>query len=93
MTTATITEWRQIDEKTMVQELREAAERLNSSDGEVSLDFSAVRRLTSGTLGALEKLAYKAEEIAVKVRLRGVNVDVYKVLKLAGVTNRVTFVN
>src|ERR1039458_4797910 len=41
-----------------------------------------VRRIDSSELRALENLAKVAEEKSVKVALSGVNVDVYKVLKL-----------
>ena len=51
-------------------------------DGEVTLDFSSVRRIDPGALRAMEELARMADEKDVKVVLRGVNVDVYKVLKL-----------
>jgi hypothetical protein len=39
----------------------------------------------------MEKLAGVADDKAVKVVLRGVNVDVYKVLKLVNLTPRFSF--
>ncbi len=51
--------------------------------GDVVIDFSPVRRLASGDLRELRKLAHAAEEKSVKVGLCGVDVFVYRVLKLA----------
>ena len=52
-----------------------------------------MRRIDSSALRALEEFARIADEKAVKVVLRGVNVDVYKVLKLVKLTRRFSFVN
>jgi anti-anti-sigma regulatory factor len=41
---------------------------------------------------ALEELADRADEKGIKVALRGVNVDVYKVLKLVKLSSRFAFV-
>ena len=41
----------------------------------------------------MEELARLADEKAVKIVLRGVNVDVYKVLKLVKLSPRFNFVN
>ena len=59
--------------------------------GEVVLDFSSVRRIDPSALRAMEKLAGIADDKAVKVVLRGVNVDIYKVLKLVKLTPRFSF--
>jgi anti-anti-sigma regulatory factor len=83
--------WLEIDGEHLVQALQDAGEKLNSADGEVVLDFSSVRRIEPSALGALEKLAGTADDKAVKVVLRGVNVDVYKVLKLVKLTPRFSF--
>lgn len=83
--------WFHIDGERVVPALQEALEKLASADGELALDFASVRRVDSAALGALEKLACAAESKAVKVVLRGVNVDVYKVLKLLNLTPRFSF--
>ena len=57
------------------------------------LDFSSVRRLDTGGLRALEDFVGAADGKTVKVTLRGVNVDVYKVLKLARLSSRFSIVN
>jgi anti-anti-sigma regulatory factor len=82
-----------IDETRMVSALREAGEKLEGTEGEAVLDFSSVRRIDSSALRAMEELARIADEKSVKVALRGVNVDVYKVLKLVKLTRRFSFVN
>lgn len=82
-----------IDEQRVALELKEAGEKLDSAEGELFLDFSSVRRIDSSALRAMEEFARIADEKAVKVVLRGVNVDVYKVLKLVKLTQRFSFVN
>jgi len=80
-----------IDEERVVDALREAADKLDSSDGEVVLDFSSVRKIAPSAIQALENLASVANNKSVKVVLRGVNVDVYKVLKLVKLAPRFSF--
>jgi anti-anti-sigma regulatory factor len=82
-----------IDEKRAAPALHEAGEKLDRAEGEAVLDFSSVRRVDSSTLRALEEFARTADEKAVKVVLRGVSVDVYKVFKLVKLTRRFTFVS
>ena len=82
-----------IDEERIVPALQEAGGNLDCAQGEAVLDFSSVRRIDSSGLRALEEFARIADEKAVKVVLRGVNVDVYKVLKLVKLTQRFSFVN
>jgi len=80
-----------IEEKRVVATLQEVAEGLDESQGETVLDFSSVRRIDSKTLQALEDLARVADQKGVKIVLRGVKVDVYKVLKLVKLTQRFFF--
>ncbi len=82
-----------IDEEHIVPALQEAGANLDRTQGEAVLDFSSVHRIDSSGLRALEEFARIADEKAVKVVLRGVNVDVYKVLKLVKLSQRVSFVN
>ena len=93
MSMAMIAVFLNIDEDRVVLALREAGGSLDSTQGEAVLDFSSVRRIDSGALQALEEFARIAEEKAVKVALRGVNVDAYKVLKLVKLTQRFSFMN
>ena len=84
-------EWLEIDGERVVQGLQAAREALDSAQNDVVLDFSSVRRIDPSALRAMEKLAGIADEKAVKVVLRGVNVDIYKVLKLVKLTSRFSF--
>jgi anti-anti-sigma regulatory factor len=81
-----------MDEQRLAPALQEAGEKLESADGEVVLDFSSVRRIDANALQAMEEFAHKADEKAVKVVVRSVNVDVYKVLKLVKLASRFSFV-
>ena len=76
----------------MVLALHEAEEKLESAEGEVVLDFSSVRRVDPSAIRAMEEFANAADDKGVKVVLRGVNVDVYKVLKLVKLASRFSFV-
>jgi anti-anti-sigma regulatory factor len=82
-----------IDEKRVVPALQEAASSLDCAQGEAVLDFGSIRRIDSAALQALEDFARAADDKNVRVVLRGVNVDVYKVLKLVKLTQRFSFVN
>ena len=82
-----------IDGENVAETLQEACEKLDSADGEVVLDFSSVRRIDPSALTAMEKLAGAADDKDVKVVLRGVHVEVYKVLKLMKVASRFSFLN
>jgi anti-anti-sigma regulatory factor len=82
-----------IEEERMVATLQEVADGLDGSGGEVGLDLSSVRRIDPSTLQALQGLVRVADDKGVKVILRGVNVDVYKVLKLVNLTQRFSFVH
>ena len=85
--------WLKIDEERVVQALQEAGEKLDSTEGEVVLDFSSVRRIDPGVLRGMEAFAGIADGKGVKAVLRGVNVGVYKVLKLVKLASRFSFVN
>jgi anti-anti-sigma regulatory factor len=82
-----------IDETRVVPALRLAGEKLDGTEGEAVLDFSSVRLLDCNAVKAIEEVARLAERKNVKLVLRGVNVDVYKVLKLMRLTSRFSFVN
>lgn len=90
---AVIAVWLHIDEERTVPALLEAQEKLDSVEGEVALDFSSVRRIDPGALRAMEEFADVTDIKGVKVVLRGVDVSVYKVLKLVNLASRFSFVN
>ena len=50
-----------------------------------------MRRIDPNALTEMEELASLADEKGVKVVLRGVNVDIYEVLKLMKLTSRFSF--
>jgi len=83
--------WLEIDGERLLQALQEAAEKLDGADGEVVLGFSSVRRIDPGALKAMDEFARSADDKAVKVVLHGVNVDVYRVLTLAKLAPRFSF--
>lgn len=82
-----------IDEEHLIAVLRDAAKKLSEGQGVTPLDLSFVRRIPPGAVAALESLARTADEKGVNVVLHGVNVDVYKVLKLVKLTRRFSFEN
>lgn len=90
---ATIDNVLNVDDAQIGITLQEAADKLESVGGELVLDFSCVLRLDSTAVRAIEKLASMADAKAVKVTLRGVNIDVYKTLKLMKLTHCFSFVN
>ncbi len=90
---AMIAVWLKIDEERVVQALHEAAEKLDSVEGEMALDFSSVQRIDASALRGMEAFETLAGDKGIKVVLRGVNVGVYKVLKLAKLTSRFSFAN
>jgi anti-anti-sigma regulatory factor len=90
---AMIAVWLKIDEECVVQALEEAGEKLDSVEGEVALDFSSVRRINPSAIEAMSEFAGGADAVSVKVVLRGVNVEVYKVLKLVKLASRFSFVS
>ena len=70
---------------------QEAAEKLDSAQGEAVLDFSSVGRIDSGALRALEEFVDAAGQKSVKVVVRGASVGVYKMPKLAKLESRFSF--
>lgn len=89
---AMIAEWLTMDEERVVSALQEARRTLDNAEGEIVLDFSWVRRVHPSAIRAMQDLADTADANAAKVALRGVNVDVYKALKLVKLASRFSFV-
>jgi anti-anti-sigma regulatory factor len=90
---STIAVFLKVEEANAVSALQEAAGSLDGAHGEAVLDCSSLRRIDSAAMRALEAFARAAEEKGVKVVLSGVNVGIYKVLKLVKLTRRFSFVN
>ena len=91
MTTATIAEFVKLDQKSAVEILRKAEKKLVKAEGEVIVDFFSVEWVDSAIVKALEDLADTADRKSVSVALRGVNIGVYKVLKLVRLAERFSF--
>jgi anti-anti-sigma regulatory factor len=89
----TIAMWLEIDEQNFRRALQEAGEKLASIQDEIVLDFSSVLRIDPCSLRAMEEFTSMAADKGVKVVLRGVNVGVYKVLKLVRLASRFSFLN
>jgi anti-anti-sigma regulatory factor len=90
---ATIAVWLNIDGRGVASALQEAAEKLDGDGGDVIVDFASVQRIDSSALRAMQEFAGVAEEKSVKVVLRGVSVEVYKVLKLTRLASKFSYVS
>jgi anti-anti-sigma regulatory factor len=90
---AIIASWVRVEQERAVQDLEDARDKLDTADGELVLDFASVRRIDPGAIKAMDRLAGAADDKAVKVVLRSVNVEVYKVLKLVRLTRRFSFIS
>jgi anti-anti-sigma regulatory factor len=85
------TAWLEVDGARLTPALQEALEKLDAAGGELILDFSGVQRVDPSALKAMENLAAAAGDKAVKVGLRGVNIGIYKAMKLAKLAPRFSF--
>ena len=86
-----IAEFLKIDGANVTDGLQQARAKLDSAPGETVLDFSSVQRIDPQALRAMGKLADCADVKGIKVGLRGVNVEIYKVLKLVKLAPRFCF--
>jgi len=82
---------REVDEGNPLQLVEEAGNMLAAADGELAIDFSSVRRVDAQMIRRLEELAGKAEGKGVRLALRGVDVDLYKVFKQVKLSSRIDF--
>ena len=90
---AIVSEWLKMDDKHMRESLNAACARLQEGETELVLDFSAVKRLDAEALLRLGEIAAIAESKKARIAIRGINVDVYRVLKTARMASRFTFLN
>jgi len=88
---ATIAESLRIDSAGVAGLLQQASLEIKGGANEVEVDFTSVRRIDPRSLRTLEQLAGEAENKTLRVALRGVNIDVYKVMKLAQLVPRFIF--
>jgi anti-anti-sigma regulatory factor len=80
-----------VDEGNALEILEEVGSKLATADGELTIDFSSVRRVDSRVIGRLEELADQVDGKSVRVVVRGANVDLYKVFKLVKLSSRIAF--
>jgi anti-anti-sigma regulatory factor len=84
---------RKLEVQNLAVALQKAAQILESNPGDLELDFSSIRRVDTVALRSMENLAQMGQQKTAKIVLRGVNVDVYKTLKLAKLAQRFSFVS
>lgn len=85
------TTWLEVEGEGVIPAVEVALEKLSNAGDEIILDFSSVARIDPSALRAMESLATTADKKAAKVALRGVNVEVYRVLKLMQLAPRFSF--
>ena len=91
VTMSKISAFLKIDPDRVAGDLQAAGSKLDGAPVETVLDFSAVSRIDPKSLVAMEELARIADAKAVKIGLRGVSVEIYKVLKLVKLVPRFSF--
>jgi|HubBroStandDraft_6_1064221.scaffolds.fasta_scaffold10146_1 anti-anti-sigma regulatory factor len=82
-----------IDEEHLAAQVNDIREKLPNEGPEVLLDFFLAQTLDPEGIRALEELAAAAEAASTRIVLRGVNVEMYKVLKLAGLSDGFSFID
>ena len=83
--------WLKIDMECVVQSLQDAGRKLGGAEDELVLDFSSVPRIDPSVLSAMTEFAAVADDNGVKIVLRGVSIDIYKVLKMVKLASRFAF--
>ena len=82
-----------LDGADLVESLQAAGQKLEEMEGDMILDLSSVHGVSPAALSAMSDFADVAEDKSVNVVLRNVNVDVYRVLKLARLAQRFSLVS
>jgi anti-anti-sigma regulatory factor len=78
--------------KSLVEELTAVADLIGTDPADdMTLDFGAVSRLSTKGVLALKQVADNFEPQGTALALKNVSVDVYRVLKLAGLADRLHF--
>jgi anti-anti-sigma regulatory factor len=93
MAIATVSKFQKVDAERVAESVRAIGEKLDGTGEQTILDFSSVRRMDAKALTAMKELARTADEKTVKVGLRGVSVEIYKVLKLVKLAPRFVFLS
>jgi ABC-type transporter Mla MlaB component len=87
------TEYLTVAPENLTAAFSQAREKLDGVGPELALDFSRVLRIDSSAVRALEELAGQADVKGVRLVLRGVNIDLYKVLTLYRLAPKLLFVD
>ena len=82
-----------IDGEHVAQQLNDIREKLATEGPEVLLDFFLAQALDPADIRALDELATSASAESTKLFVRGINIEMYKVLKLAGLTEKFEFID
>jgi anti-anti-sigma regulatory factor len=90
---ATTAETLRIDSAGAAGLLQRASEQVKNGANEVIVEFGSVRRIDPRILLLLEQLAAEGAKRKVNISLRGVNIDVYKVIKLSHLAAHFAFQN
>jgi anti-anti-sigma regulatory factor len=85
------TETVEVDPTRFVECIEDAILQVVRGETQVILDISALQRLDAAGLKGIEKLVEIAEAKGVRPIVRGARVEAYKVLKLLGLANRLTY--
>jgi len=80
-----------VDPERVADSLLELQAQIAAGNVESVLDFSSVSRIDAKAVQSLEALAGLADAKAARIELRGVNVEIYKVLKLVKLAPRFSF--
>lgn len=83
--------WIKVEPDRMIDALKHEALDQVETGQRVILDFSSVSRVDAASLKALEQLAHLARDRSAQIALLGVNLDIYKVLKLVKLTPQLSF--
>lgn len=83
--------WIKLDPERIIDGLKHEAFDQVENGQCVVLDFSSVKRVDAGGLKALEQLARLAHDRSSQITLLGVNLEIYKVLKLVKLTPQLSF--
>ncbi len=83
----------EFETKRFLESLLQAKEQLCGTATEMVMDLSAVRRIDPEVIKQLEELVSVAKSRKIRLVLRGVSVDIYKVLKLMKLSAQFSYVD
>ena len=86
-----IAEIHKVDGRDIAESVRAIHTKFDAGRVEIVLDFTSVLRIDPAGLREMEDLATISEETREKICLLHVNVEIYKVLKLSGLSGRFNF--